>query len=51
MLGLSLPKAQDMVWMVSKLNQACSFGGWPKGTEWINDATASARTTMLSYLI
>lgn len=54
-LGLSLPKAQDMVWMMSELDQALflppNVGGWPDGTEWINDATASARATMLSYLI
>ena len=54
-LGLTLPNAQDIVWMVSELNQPLflppNVGGWPEGVEWINDATASARATMLTYLL
>lgn len=54
-LGLRLPKAQDIAWMVGELDQTLflppNVGGWPEGVEWINDATASARATMLTYLL
>lgn len=54
-LGVSLPEMNGVNWAVSELGQNLFFapnvGGWPEGSEWINDATASGRATMLTYFM
>lgn len=54
-LGLALPDARELRWMAEELGQTPfmppNVGGWPEGTEWINDATASGRATVLTYLL
>ena len=54
-LGVTLPELNGINWAVSDLGQTLFFppnvGGWPEGTEWINDATASGRATMLTYFM
>jgi len=54
-LGVAVPYAGDLAWAVEDLGQALFFppnvGGWPEGTEWITNATASGRATMLTHLM
>ncbi|MEM8536972.1 MAG: DUF1800 domain-containing protein [Pseudomonadota bacterium] len=54
-LGVAVPYAGDLAWAVDDLGQPLFFppnvGGWPQGTGWITDATASGRATMLTYLV
>lgn len=51
--GIALPELDGLTWAVGDLGQTLFFppnvGGWPQGTEWINDATASGRATMLTW--
>ncbi len=53
--GTPLPYLDDLLWAVEDLGQELFFppnvGGWPEGTGWINDATASSRATMLHQLL
>ncbi len=54
-LGITVPYLDDLNWALGDLGQELFFppnvGGWPEGTDWINDATASARATMLTYML
>lgn len=54
-LGVTLPELNGINWAVGDLGQSLFFppnvGGWPEGTEWMNDATASGRATMLTYFM
>lgn len=54
-LGITLPQVDGIAWAASDLGQMLFFppnvGGWPDGTEWINDATASGRATMLTWFM
>ncbi len=54
-LGITVPYLDDLNWAVGDLGQELFFppnvGGWPEGINWINDATASARATMLTYML
>lgn len=54
-LGVTVPDMNGINWAVGDLGQNLFFppnvGGWPEGTEWINDATASGRATMLTYFM
>ncbi len=53
--GITLPQVDGVTWAASDLGQTLFFppnvGGWPDGTEWINDATASGRATMLTWFM
>ncbi|MEL6960849.1 MAG: DUF1800 domain-containing protein, partial [Pseudomonadota bacterium] len=54
-LGLSHGSTAEVAWLVSDLDQTFflppNVGGWPQGSDWINDATATARVTALTYLM
>jgi len=54
-LGLSLPNGTDYAWLLEDLGQMPflppNVGGWPEGVAWINDATASGRATILTYIL
>lgn len=54
-LGISLPELDSLNWATNDLGQSLFFppnvGGWPEGTEWINDASASGRATMLTWFM
>jgi uncharacterized protein (DUF1800 family) len=54
-LGRAVPYLDDLNWALGDLGQELFFppnvGGWPEGINWINDATASARATMLTYML
>ncbi|MEO1638907.1 MAG: DUF1800 domain-containing protein [Pseudomonadota bacterium] len=53
--GIDVPNAGHLAWAVGDLGQQLFFppnvGGWPGGTDWINNATASGRATMLTYML
>ncbi|MEL6573890.1 MAG: DUF1800 domain-containing protein [Pseudomonadota bacterium] len=53
--GLSMADARDLIWIAEELGQQPflppNVGGWPHGTAWINEATASARASTLTYLV
>ena len=53
--GVTMPYLNDLNWAVGELGQELflppNVGGWPEGTDWINDATASGRATMLTYFL
>lgn len=54
-LGVALPRAQDVSWVITNLGQSLflppNVAGWPEGVDWITDATASARATSMTYLL
>jgi uncharacterized protein (DUF1800 family) len=54
-LGIEVPYMDDLAWAVEDLGQNLflppNVGGWPEGTDWINDASASGRATMLTYML
>jgi len=54
-LGLDYPNATALAWFSAELNQMPfhppNVGGWPSGTEWITDATATGRSTLITYLL
>lgn len=52
-LGVPLDNAAEINWIAEDLDQTLfsppNVGGWPGGTAWINDATATARAGVLTY--
>ncbi|MDJ0825779.1 MAG: DUF1800 domain-containing protein [Rhodobacter sp.] len=54
-LGLTVPNLSDLAWAIDDLGQPLFFppnvGGWPEGADWINDASVSARATVLTELL
>lgn len=54
-LGLPVENVADLLWAMEDLGQMPFFppnvGGWAGGTFWINDATASARATVLTDML
>ncbi len=52
-LGTPVENATGLAWLAHDMGQALFFppnvGGWPEGVGWINDASATARATTLSY--
>lgn len=53
--GIPIERMGDLNWAVSDLGQELflppNVGGWPEGIGWINDATATARATMLTHML
>ena len=53
-LGIEVPNLAVANWGLGELGQELFFppnvGGWPEGTGWINDATATGRAWALTYL-
>ena len=53
--GLTMADARDLIWIAEELGQIPfmppNVGGWPHGTAWINEATASGRASTLTYLV
>lgn len=51
-LGVTVPDARDVHWASEEMGQMLFFppnvGGWPQGVGWINDATATARATVMT---
>lgn len=54
-LGQPVEDARDLVWAAGENGQTLfmppNVGGWPRGVDWINDASASGRATVLTYLL
>ncbi|MDX8351542.1 DUF1800 domain-containing protein [Cognatiyoonia sp. IB215182] len=54
-LGVPVDDARNLVWAAGDIGQTLfmppNVGGWPQGVGWINDASASGRATMLTYLL
>ena len=52
-LGTPVENSTGLAWLAHDMGQALFFppnvGGWPEGVGWINDASATARATTLSY--
>ncbi len=52
--GLSIADGRELIWLAEELGQQPfmppNVGGWPHGIGWINEATASARASALTYL-
>lgn len=52
--GLTMADGRELIWIAEELGQMPfmppNVGGWPHGTDWINEATASARASTLTYL-
>ncbi len=52
-LGTPYENAIGLAWLSYDMGQGLFFppnvGGWPQGVDWINDASATARATTLSY--
>lgn len=54
-LGTEIPNLSHAVWVLEDMGQSPflppNVGGWPGGTAWINDATASTRATVLTEFL
>ncbi|MEJ8561624.1 DUF1800 domain-containing protein [Yoonia sp. GPGPB17] len=52
-LGTPVENSTGLAWLSHDMGQALFFppnvGGWPQGVSWLNDASATARATTLSY--
>lgn len=54
-LGIAVSDTRDLRWQAQQMGQALflppNVGGWPKGIDWINDATAANRATALMGIL